>query len=376
MHALLTGIGFALTLLAALYALTALLARPRVWRAQPCKRDAHPPISVLKPLCGMEPRLEANLATLFEQTCPAYQLVFGVRDRHDPAIAVVRRLARLHPAHDVTLVVDMRLHGTNNKVSNLINMVHAARHPWLVIADSDIAVQPDYLEQVAAPLANPRVGIVTCLYTGRGQDTFWTRLGALFIDTWFAPSVRVASALGSRSFGFGATIALRADTLRLIGGFEALRDRLADDFWLGQLTREHGLATVLSQVCVTTDVAEDDFASLWSRERRWMQTIRALNRPGYTFTFITFTFPVVAAGLWLAPLAITWAVAAIGMAARCALHLRAPAPSLPAPGHVAYAPLRDCLLLLTWLTAFAGSTARWRHQAVPIDRRGESRATP
>jgi ceramide glucosyltransferase len=247
----LTAAGYTFTVLATLYALAALLCRARVLHVATGRE--HPPVTVLKPLCGPEPRLEANLATLCEQTRPGWQLLFGVRTAHDPAIAVVERLMRRYPALDISLVVDPRVHGTNLKVSNLINMAGWVRHPWLVVADSDIAAGPYYLERVTAPLADPTVGIVTCLYHGRAAGGFWSRMGALFIDTWFVPSVRVASAFGCTSFGFGATIALRAETLRAIGGFEALRDRLADDFWLGELTRRLGLATVLSSVYVTTD---------------------------------------------------------------------------------------------------------------------------
>jgi ceramide glucosyltransferase len=216
MAMLLTGAGYVLTLLASLYALTALLCRARLYRIDTPTSEQNSrcvPVTVLKPLCGAEPRLEENLVTLCEQTYPIYQLLFGVRDPDDPSIAVVKRLQARYPQCDIQLIVDPRVHGSNFKVSNLINMASAARYPWLVLADSDIAVHPDYLEKVSAPLADPTVGIVTCLYRGRSFDTFWTRLGALFINTWFAPSVRVASAFGGTAFGFGATIALRADTL-------------------------------------------------------------------------------------------------------------------------------------------------------------------
>jgi ceramide glucosyltransferase len=328
-------------------------------------------VTVLKPLCGPEPRLEHNLATFCAQSHPCYQLVFGVRDPQDPAIGVVERLARRFPALDIALVVDPRVHGSNLKVSNLINMTAAARHPWLVLADSDIAVGPDYLERVTKPLADPGVGIVTCLYRARAQGAhrhqFWARVGALFIDTWFLPSVRVASSGGSSAFGFGATIALRSSTLREAGGFEALKDRLADDFRLGELTRRLRLRTVLSEVVVCTDVTEDSLRALWSRERRWMQTIRSLNPLGYAFSFITFTLPMLALGLWLAPTAFNWTVALLGAAARLGLHWRPPAPGMPRPGHAAWAPLRDCLLLLEWLSAFAGSTTRWRRHLLQVD---------
>ncbi|WP_075791828.1 bacteriohopanetetrol glucosamine biosynthesis glycosyltransferase HpnI [Massilia putida] len=358
--------GTALTLLAALYALAALLCRGRPARG-PENTRAPTPVTVLKPLCGAEPRLEDNLAGLCTQTHPCYQLVFGVRAPDDPAIAVVARLAHRFPNVDMRLVVDPRVHGSNRKVSNLINMIGAARHPWLVLADSDIAVEPDYLARVTAPLALPDVGIVTCLYHGRPADGFWSRIGALFIDTWFAPSVRVASSGGGSAFAFGATIAVRASTLRAIGGVEVLKNRLADDYRLGELTRGLGLRTVLSDVCVATDVTEDSLRALWARERRWMQTIRSLNPLGYACTFITFTLPMLALGVSLAPTAWNAALALAGGAARLGLHWRQPAPGVPAPGHARHALLRDCLLLAAWLSGFTGTTARWRGHRLPID---------
>ncbi|MGJ7917809.1 bacteriohopanetetrol glucosamine biosynthesis glycosyltransferase HpnI [Massilia sp. LXY-6] len=364
--------GTLLTLLATLYALAALLCRARTWQppdrnpvAAPAALPAPLPVTVLKPLCGFEPRLEDNLATLCAQTHPRYQIVFGVRAPDDAAIAVVGRLRQRYPALDLQLVVDPRVHGANLKVSNLINMAAAARHPWLVLADSDIAVEPDYLERVTTPLADPGVGIVTCLYHGHAAGGFWTRIGALFIDTWFAPSVAVASRGGSSDFGFGATIALRAEVLRAIGGLEALKDRLADDFWLGELTRRRGLATVLSDVRVSTDVTEDSFRALWRRERRWMQTIRSLNPPGYAFCFVTFTLPMLALGLWLAPDPWNWALALAGLGARMTLQWRA----APRAAALLLAPLRDCLLLLEWLSGFAGATTRWRGHRLRVDRR-------
>lgn len=381
--ALAAAAGTTLTLLATLYALAALLCRGRFFtpdapQGQRSATAAAPvpvPVTVLKPLCGPEPRLEHNLATLCFQTHPQYQLVFGVRDPDDPAIPTVHRLMRRFPWIDMQLVIGpgdaSRAHGCNRKVGNLANMMGVARHPWLVLADSDISVGPDYLERVTAPLHDAGVGIVTCLYHGRAQGGFWTRVGALFIDAWFAPSVRVASSGGGTAFGFGATIALRADTLHAIGGFAALQDRLADDYWLGALSRRLGLRTVLSDVWVGTDVTENTLPALWSRERRWLQTIRSLHPVGYAFSFITFTLPVLALGLWLAPAVWNWALALAGAGARLALYARRPAPGVPAPGHLACAPLRDCLLLLEWLSAFAGSTTRWRRHVLPLHAPGK-----
>jgi ceramide glucosyltransferase len=365
MSSLLMWLGVGLTFSATAYALVASVARARTYRSASWPVILQP-VTVLKPLCGLEPRLEENLATLCEQTYPEYQLIFGVLDPNDAAIQVVERLKAAYPERDIELVVDSRVYGTNFKVSNLINMSARVRHPWIVLADSDIAVLPDYLEKVTAPLADDSVGIVTCLYHARPLDTFWARMGALFIDTWFAPSVRVASSFGSNCFGFGATIALRSSTLADIGGFESVRNQLADDFWLGELTRAKGLKTVLSEVWVTTDVTEVDFVTMWSRERRWMLTIRSLNRLGYAFTFVTFTFPLIMLGLLLAPTALNLMIAMVGIVARLSMHARSPTSALPRPGNARHAPLRDVLLLLTWMSAFLGSTVQWRGQTIRV----------
>jgi ceramide glucosyltransferase len=367
----LTIAGTLLTLLATLYALAALLCRPRTW-ADAGAPSAIEPVTVLKPLCGFEARLEPNLETLCRQTHPHYQIVFGVRASDDPAIGVVRRMQARYPDLDIELVIDPRVIGANLKVSNLINMMAAARHPWLVLADSDITVEADYMERVTRPLADLQVGIVTCLYRGVPVGGFWTRVGALFVDTWFAPSVAVASRGGSSEFGFGATIALRLETLHAIGGFEALKDRLADDFWLGELTRRQGLRTVLSDVVVGTDVTEQSLKALWRRERRWMQTIRSLNGPGYAFCFITFTLPMLFLGLLLAPAWWNWIIALAGLSARVTLQWRA----MPGLASLLLAPLRDVVLLLEWLSGFAGTTTRWREHRLAVDRRGATQRNP
>jgi ceramide glucosyltransferase len=237
-------------------------------------------------------------------------------------------------------------------------MLPHARHGWLVVADSDIAVAPDYLARVTAPLADAGTGVVTCLYRGRALAGFWSGLGAQFIDDWFAPSVRIARAAGSRRFAFGATLAVRRETLAAIGGFAALSGRLADDFWLGELARRQGLATVLSDVVVSTDVTEDSLAALWAHEIRWLRTIRSLNRTGFAFVFVTFTWPMLLLGLALAPHPAMLAMALAGVLARSALAGSAAA--------ALRAPLRDTLLLAEWAAALFGSRVRWRGEILSV----------
>jgi ceramide glucosyltransferase len=362
---------------ATVYVSAAALALPSARaRKHPQPSRNTSPVSVFKPLCGAEPRLFENLATFCEQTHPCYQLLFGVSSSADPAIAVVRRLQAAYPSHDIELVVDPRVYGSNLKVSNLINMAAHARHDIVVVADSDIAVEPDYLETVTAPLADPQVGIVTCLYHAKSVGGFWPRVGALFINEWFAPSVCIAHAGGSRSFGFGATLALSASTLARTGGFEALKDCLADDYWLAENVRRLGLQTVLSDVVVATDVVEADLGSLWLRETRWLRTIRSINPLGFAFLFITFTAPWLVAGVLLAhgfdgftgslrdtALAMSTGV---GVLARVALAARGACDARSFWRDLPLVPLRDTLLALQWLVAAFGSHVVWRGARMPV----------
>jgi ceramide glucosyltransferase len=380
---------------ASLYAMVAALAMPffAARRAGVATRGAHSAaaqpteflsphvgVSVLKPLCGAEPRLFENLQTFCVQRHQHYQLVLGVSSSDDPAVAVVRRLQLAYPMHDIELAIDTRVHGSNLKVSNLINMAARARHEVIVIADSDIAVEADYLDTVAAPLVDLSIGVVTCLYVAQGVGGFWPRVGALFINEWFAPSVRVAHAVGSRRFGFGATLALRRTTLGRIGGFEALKNCLADDYWLAEHVRGLGLRTVLSRVIVTTDVIEPTFRALSQRETRWLRTIRSVNPLGFAFLFITFPSPWLLVGAWLtgnvsaAPTSDPhlWAtlasasVTACGFVARVLLHLRAARHQCTFWRDLPLVPLRDTLLALQWLAALFGSHVVWRGARVPV----------
>jgi ceramide glucosyltransferase len=244
------ALGLLLGILALGYTLTAYLATQQP-RNDGCPQPPPPlpPVTVLKPLCGAEPGLEQALDSLCGQCDSNVQIVFGVQDPADPALPIVRALCARYPRLDTAIIVDSSRHGHSAKVSNLINMMRAARHDYLVLADSDVHVPPGYLAGVCAPLADPTVGIVTCPYRGRPARTVGTaglcsELGALFVNDWFMPSVRVASWLGSRAFAFGVTIALRRSVLEAIGGFTAIADQLADDYRLGELTRRRGLRTV------------------------------------------------------------------------------------------------------------------------------------
>lgn len=383
MMALTTSFGLALCCSAATYALLTLLAvvlaRRRNRRQPPVASGVVTPVSVLKPLRGIEPCLYENLRSFCDQNHPAFEVLFGVRDPKDPAIATVRRLQAEFPAIDIALVVDPRLHGRNYKASNLANLFDHARHPLVVVADSDIGVGRDYLQRVCAPLeaadSSAAVGIVTCLYHGRALAGFWPRLGAMFVDEWFAPSVRLAHLFGSRHFAFGATIALRKQTLQQVGGFQAVANHLADDYRLGELTREAGLRTVLSDYIVSTDVTEGSALPLLQHELRWLRTIRSLNFPGYLFAVASFSLPCAVVGALLAQgSAASFALLVLVGGCRAGLHFAV------AERHsygfrqslytLALVPLRDTLNVVMWAIGLLGRRVDWAGQRLQFDANG------
>jgi len=366
------GCGTALAAAAACYTLASWVAVIRMRRkaATASLPDRPPPVTILKPLCGAEPELYECLRSFCDQAYPSFQIVFGVRDRDDPAVAVVSRLRAEFPAADLAVAIDRRQHGNSRKVSSLINMMALARHDFLVIADSDIRVERDYLAKVVAPLLDAKVGIVTCLYRGNPRPGFWSLLGSMFIDEWFMPSVCVTAMAGSRSFAFGATIAIRRQVLARIGGFEAIASQLADDFRIGELTRGLGLRTVLSEVVVDTCVDERTLSDLLRHELRWLRTIRAVRPAGYSFSFITFGLPVAALGTLLAggarP-AVIWFGAT--MLARLMLH-SAVRRTNSALWHLLLLPLRDGLGLTLWAWGFAARSVHWRNDRYRVIRDG------
>lgn len=365
-------IGFALAAFAMVHGIVVCIVMRMRARSSRFATDGLPPVTILKPLCGAEAETYECLRSFCDQAYPEYQVVFGVSDSNDPVLAIVYRLQREFPQRHLAVAIDRRQHGSNRKVSNLINMMPLVRHEFLVLSDSDVRVERDYLAKVAAPLHDAGVGVVTCAYRGRPRQGLWSLLGSLFVNEWFMPSVRVAALAGSRSFAFGATIAIRRQVLANIGGFASIANQLADDYRLGELTRRRGLRTVLSEVVVDVCVAERSFADLVRHELRWLRTIRALRPIGYGFTFITFGMPVAALGVLLtggaAPVVGMLAITAL---ARVMLHLSMREPG-SSPWQIAVLPLRDTLNLVLWIWSFVTRHVHWREVRYFVTRDGSA----
>ena len=320
-------------------------------------------VTVLKPLYGDEPRLAANLATVLEQNYPgAVEFIFGVASRTDPAAAVVEGLIAAYPAHRIQLSVDACRHGRNGKVSNLINMVRHATQPIIVLADSDMAVGPDYLNRVVAALAEPGVGAVTCLYRGLALPNLWSRLAAQWIDHHFLPNVVVGMALGMAKPCFGSTIALRRETLDRIGGFTRLKDVLADDYQLGEAVRGLGLRVavppdlVLGHLCAATTPG-----ALVRQELRWARTIRAIDPVGSLGSIVTHPIPLATFGIAVSGFTdAALGLLAIAVAARLWLQLAVARRLRVRPSGLILGPLRDYAAFLIFLTSFWPGSIDWR----------------
>ena len=356
------------------------LAAVMVWRIQPI-RPTHasacrPAVTLLKPLCGSEPSLYKHLRSFCTQDFPEFQVVFGVRDPTDPALEVVARLKEEFPTLPIDVVVDARQHGDNFKNSNLMNMLEVARHDVLVIADSDAKVAADYLGMVTAPLANPEVGLVTCVYRSVPTGTLWSRLGAMYINDWFMPSVLLAWLFGHQSYASGQTLCFRRDTLTAIGGLCNMNSHLADDYRLGELVRDLGLQIVLSRYEVDAEHHESSLPSLMRHQLRWMRTLHILRPVSFRFIFLTFSLPLTLVGMMILALASAtgtggWLMAAFTMFAQLLLHLTYRVRGeQPLFADIALIPVRDFLLCLIWCRSFFTSRITWRGSEFNVDAQG------
>jgi ceramide glucosyltransferase len=326
-----------------------------------------PSVTILKPLHGAEPGLFENLASFCAQNYPgAVQIILGVQDPRDDAIAVVEQLRARYKDRHLDLVVDTTSHGLNRKVSNLINMWRYIEHDVVVVADSDMRVDPDYLSRVVAALEQRGVGAVTCLYHGLSASGFWAQLAALGINAHFLPNVIMGLGLKLAQPCFGSTIAFNREALVEIGGFIRVANCLADDYAIGAALRARGYRIYVSPITAGHVCGEMSASELWHHEVRWARTVRSLDPVGYAASIIAHAFPLalIAALGGFASESVEPATAlGLGMAAfGCRLVLLRQveqAFNLP-PQSCWLVPLRDVLSFAVFVSSFFGQSARWR----------------
>jgi ceramide glucosyltransferase len=324
-----------------------------------------PPVSILKPLKGVDPEIWESFCSHCEQDYPEFQIIFGVSDLDDPAIEVVRRLQAKYPMRQIELIECQRILGTNVKISNLVQMLPAARHEILLVDDSDIRVSREYLRRVVAPLRDNSVGLVTCLYRGIAGRSLGSHLEALGISMDFVPGVLSARIVEKGiHFALGSTMVFRRSDLDAIGGFELLLDYLADDYELGQRIFAKGKSVELSDVTVDTFLPAYTFRQFVDHQLRWARSVRDARRWGYLGVALTFGLPWSIAVLLAArgaPWA--WTLCALTLAARVVVGLAASLTVLhdrQALRNIFLLPLRDLIAPLVWAASFAGHQIHWR----------------
>ncbi|MGA2000051.1 MAG: bacteriohopanetetrol glucosamine biosynthesis glycosyltransferase HpnI [Terriglobales bacterium] len=333
-----------------------------------------PPVSVLKPVCGLEPMLAENLESFFQQDYPAFELIFGARSPGDPAIAVINDLRDRYPNVKARCVFSGEPTWPNPRVYSEHKMLAAAEHDYIVMGDSDVRVPRNYLRNIIAPLRDPRVGLVTCVYRGRPSGGLWSRLEAAGMSVEFTSGVLVADLLEGMKFALGPTTATRKDVLAHIGGLGVLADYHSEDYEIGRLVDAAGYQVLLSHVVIDHVTLN---RAMISRQVRWMRCTRSSRPAGHIGNGLTFATPFALLGFtvaaawghwtlalallgwglvnrWLQALVVGWGVARDPEIRR----------------YLWYYPMRDLLGFFFWMASFTGRTIVWRGELYRLGLRG------
>ncbi|MEO8596322.1 MAG: bacteriohopanetetrol glucosamine biosynthesis glycosyltransferase HpnI [Candidatus Solibacter sp.] len=333
--------------------------RYRAVRPAPLLEDL--PVSILKPLAGIDDGLEDNLRTFFEQDYAWFEILLAVRSPQDPAIAVVERLRTQFPNVPSRLIVTGEPPYANAKVYSLDRMLAAARYDLLVMADSDVRVTPGMLRVIAAEFQDERLGLATCPYRAVPGRSLWNTLEAVGLNTEFIGGVLVARMLDGMKFALGPTIAARRATLEGIGGFDAVKDFLAEDFVMGHLAAARGDGVILSSYVIEHHIGAQSLAANLRHRLRWNRSTRRSRPAGYVGQLFTNPVPL-ALMLWAARPE-WWPVVAAALLLRAAAGI-ATAGYVLRDGLTArlffLVPVQDVLSFAMWVAGFFGNTILWR----------------
>ncbi len=334
-----------------------------------------PPVSILKPLRGSDRQMYESFRSHCLQDYPRYEIIFGVNDADDPAVADVQQLQREFPTHDLRLAICPEPMAGNRKVCNLVQMMKEAKYDHFIINDSDIRVERDYLRRIVAPMeaapmspapmADARVGMVTALYRAEAGRSLASRMEAVTIATDFVGGVLCAVEIeGGLHFGLGSTLAFPREAVEAIGGLKVLVDYLADDHELGRMIAEAGYRVALSESVVETFLPDYGWRAMFQHQLRWARTIRDLRKWGYIGVLMTFGLPwAMLAAVCACGAAWSLALLAVVAAARFASAATLCGPVLhdrQTMRDLWLVPARDVVGLAIWFASFGGDTIVWR----------------
>lgn len=320
------------------------------------------PVTLFKPVKGVEPKTYENLKSFFIQDYPAYQILFGVSSKDDPVLPILHQLIQEFSHIPSAIIFVEKEIGVNKKVNSLIAMLPYANSSIIIISDSDLVVEPHYLRTVAAPFSDPKTGMVTCMYRVKEAFTLSQKLEALAINADFIPSVLVASKLGPVKFGLGATMAIRKEALLSIGGFEVIANYLADDNQLGRRIFEKGWKVTLSGYVVDVILSDMTFKQFFSHQLRWARTYRVCEPAGYFFSIFTQWFPFFIVllltnnNLILSLILLIIVISERTFLVNIALKRLGSIAKISLPLVI----FKDCLNFIFWCLAFLGNQAEWQ----------------
>ena len=340
------------------YTVLSLVAAGRYLSVAPPAAVSLPPISILKPLSGLDDGLEDNLRTFLAQDYPAFEILFAVREAADPATAVVERLQREYPQVSSRLIVTGEPPYPNAKVFSLNKMLSAAANDLVVMSDSDIRVTRDMLRVIAAEFQDPRLGVTTCPYRAVAGASFWSRLEATGLNTDFIAGILVARMLEGMKFAVGPTIAARRPVLQSIGGFDRLKDYLAEDFVMGKFAAEAGHGVALSSYVIEHHIGGSDLRHSAAHRLRWMRSTRRSRLAGYMGQL--FMMPLPLALLVWAWNPRWWAVVPLTFLLRSVAAYVMSARVLKVGINWLLLPVEDVTGCFFWLAGFFGNTVTWR----------------
>jgi ceramide glucosyltransferase len=332
------------------------------------------PVSILKPVRGLDPSCADNMLSFCIQDYPHYEVLFGFREGNDPAIPVVTdTIAR--GLCDGRVVIDSRGSGANQKVLNIESLVAEAQYPLVAISDSDMVVDKDYLRRIVGEfVGGKKTGVVTCLYKISNPEDLGSALESLTIALDFIPSVLVARRLEGVTFGLGASMLVAKDALHQIGGFRPIGEYLADDYQLGFRLWKKGYQNILSRYVIENRVGPMTLRDHFAHQMRWARTYRASRPKGFAGYGITHMFPFALLLACVYPGPWTAGIIAVVLALRCVLAFAVSRYVVRTGGWLRWLfllPVKDLTGFITWAWSFLGSTVYWRGNRYRIVRDGK-----
>ncbi|HKE07999.1 MAG TPA: bacteriohopanetetrol glucosamine biosynthesis glycosyltransferase HpnI [Candidatus Acidoferrum sp.] len=355
------------------YYLVAIFAALRFFRKKRARNlpEFTPPVSLLKPVRGVDFASYENFRSFCTLDYPEYEILFCVNEMDDPAVPVIQRLAKEFPKRRIEIFSGAPQVGTNRKVNNLALLARQARYDYLVQSDGDVRAGPEYLREVVAPFADPGVGVVSCFYRGVTEKNFWAELEAIGAASDFLPGAVVANLPGKVTFALGASVATTKSWLAKIGGYEALADFLADDYEIGNRVHTAGGKVLLSRETVWTMYPAKTSRGFWEHQERWARTVRMVRPASFFGLIFTHGLPLAILAAAVAPT--TWIAAAYLVAYAVLRLLMAWVAGVWGIKDETLArklwlvPLRDAIHFCLWLAGFTSNRVKWGESEFAIE---------